>query len=182
MLSRHVLRGSPRQSRRPQKALPAGSGGRSSAPSPVTMRTPAVVGPPLLGRNAPARRSDDALFGETLDVAAGIAEKPRQDMNVVLAVAWRAAIDGAADVRGRRAELHRQLRDRPGADLRARDLGQPFEMRELGIVIAAVLRRLADPGGNASGLQGRHACSRVLPDRPGADCRVEVVLVSETGG
>src|SRR6185437_7111049 len=98
-------------------------------------------------------RSDYALLGEAFDVALGIAEQPGEDVLVVFAIAGRAAIEGTADMGGSGAELHRQFRNRPGSDLRSCHFRQPMKMRKLRIVVAAILRRLADAGGNRRRLQ-----------------------------
>src|SRR5262249_18512153 len=95
---------------------------------------------------AAACSSDDALLGEALDLAWAAAEQFGQHIHVVLAVARRAAIDRAADVGRGFAQLHRDLVDRPGADLRAGDLGQPFEVAELRVGVDPVFRVLADAG------------------------------------
>src|SRR5262249_52957168 len=121
--------------------------------------------------------SDDALLGEPLDLARGAAEQLGEHIYVILAVAWRAAVDRAADIGRGPAELHRDLVDRPGADLGAGDLGQPFEMAELRVVIDAVLGVLAHPGGNAGFLQLHHAVIAILGRGPRFDRGVERVLV-----
>src|SRR5262252_6936976 len=87
--------------------------------------------------------SNNAFFGKLLDFARASAEQLGQHPHIVLAVAGRTAIGRAADIGRRLAELHRQLVDRPGADLRAGDFRQPFEMPQLGVGVDAVLGILA---------------------------------------
>src|SRR4051794_35427637 len=91
-------------------------------------------------------RLDDPLLGEAFDVAWAAAEQFGQDVHIVLAVAGCAAIDRAADIGWGLAELHRDFVDRPGADLGASNLGQPFEMAELRVGLDPVLGVLADAG------------------------------------
>src|SRR3984893_1119842 len=92
------------------------------------------------------RTSDDALLGHPLDFARGSAEQLGQHPHIVLAIAGRAAIGRTADIGRGPAQLHRQLIDRPSADLGAGDFGQPFEVLELRVGVNAVLGVLAHPG------------------------------------
>ena len=88
--------------------------------------------------------SDHPLLRQPLDVGMRHAQQFGQQPGIVLAVAGRAAIDRAADIGRRAGQFHRQLIDRPGADLGAGDFGQPFQMAQLRIVVAAVFGVLAD--------------------------------------
>src|SRR6476660_4815110 len=72
---------------------------------------------------ARAELLDDAFLGQPLDLARAAAEQFGQDVHIVLAIAWRAAVYRAADIGRGFAELHRDFVDRPGADLRAGDFG-----------------------------------------------------------
>lgn len=151
---------------------------RSPALAPPSSETEAVAAENARAAASKFRRaSDHALLGEALDVAPGIAEKLGENMDVVFAVTRRARVDRPADMSWRRAELHPQFRDRPCADLRSRDFRQPIEMSELRVVVASIFRRLADAGGNARGLQRRHAGARLVGSGPGADNRIELVLM-----
>src|SRR5215472_11883736 len=106
--------------------------------------------------------SDDAFLGELLDFARRAAEQFGQHPQIVLAIARRAAVDRTADIGGGLAELHRDLVDRPGADLGAGDLGQPLEVTKLGVGVDAILGVLAYPGGYPGALQLHHAVPAVL--------------------
>src|SRR4029077_4419507 len=133
---------------------------------------------------APLRRyraSDDALFGEPLDLAGAAAEQLGQDPQIVLAVARRAAVDRAADIGRGLAELHRDLVDRPGTDLGAGDLGEPFQVAQLRVGVDAVLGVLAHAGRHPGLLQFHHAVVAVLGLRPGLDRSVERILVLQAG-
>jgi hypothetical protein len=83
------------------------------------------------------------------------------DVLVVLAVARGAAVDAAARESGALAELDRHLGDRPAADLGAGHLGQPFEVGQLRIVIAAILRKHV---GRVSGALTRHLDTSEVAD------------------
>src|SRR6202040_2790796 len=95
------------------------------------------------------RRSEHPFRRQLGDLAFRHPQELAVDILVVLAVARRAAVDAAAREGGALAEFDRHLGDRPAADLAAGHLGEPREVRELGIVIAAILGRLADPGRHA---------------------------------
>src|SRR5205823_2263141 len=86
---------------------------------------------------------DDAFLGQPLDLARGASEQFGQHVHIVLAVARRAAVYRAADIGRGLRHFHRYFIDRPGADLRAGDFGQSFEMTVLRFVIPAVLARAA---------------------------------------
>src|SRR6266851_8036298 len=143
---------------------PQGADGREKparGPAPWTTMSPLLPSGTQSGgygpRDSPNRKSDDALLGEALHVVARAAEQLGQHPLVVFAIARRAAVGRAADIGRRGAELHRQFIDRPGADLGAGDLGQPFQVAELRIAVNAVLRVLAHAGRHAGALQFHHA-------------------------
>jgi len=85
------------------------------------------------------RRSEHPFRRQVRDRAFGHPQELAIDLLVVLAIARRAAVDAAAREGGALAEFDRHLGDRPAADLAAGHLGQPREVGELWIVIAAIL-------------------------------------------
>src|SRR5439155_25446245 len=123
--------------------------------------------------------SDDTLLGEPFHLAWRTAEQLGQYPHIILAIARRAAIGRAAAIGMGLAELHLPLIDRPGADLGAGDLGQPFEVPQLRVGADAVLGILAYPGRHAGALQFHHAVVTVLGAGPCLDGGVERVLMLE---
>src|SRR6476619_5582964 len=107
----------------------------------------------LVGVFRVVRSSDHAVGGELGDGARAHAKEFAEHPLVVLAVARRAAIDDPGDGRRCLAQLERHLGDRPAADLRPGDLGQPAEVRQLGVTVTAVGRRLAHATGDAGRLE-----------------------------
>src|SRR5947208_9738536 len=95
---------------------------------------------------APAELLDDAFLGQPLDLARGASEQFGQHVHIVLAIARRAAVYRAADIGRGLRHFHRYFVDRPGADLRTGDFGEPFEMTELRVVIDPVIGILANTG------------------------------------
>ena len=59
-----------------------------------------------------ACESADLCRRQSFDLGIGGAQQIAQDINIVLAIAWRASIDRHADIVGRRTQLHWDFRDR----------------------------------------------------------------------
>src|SRR5579871_1401318 len=130
--------------------MPASIASSAGAPSD-SMR--AVVGTPSVPSLLVTRIiSDNAFLSQLLDIRFAHTKHLGQQPFIVLAVAGRAAIDRTADIGGCARELHRQFIHRPGADFRAGDFGEPFQMPQLRIVIAAVFGILAHAGWDAGTL------------------------------
>src|SRR5438874_13595380 len=129
---------------------------------------------------APAELLDDAFLGQPLDLARCASEQFGPHVHIVLAIARRAAVYRAADIGRGLRHFHRYFVDRPGADLGAGHLGEPFEMTELRVVIDPVLGILANAGRDAGLLQFHHAVVAVFGAGPGLDCGIERILVLQT--
>src|SRR3954470_15614937 len=137
---------------------------------------------PIVARSTAASTDalDDALLGQPLDLARGASEQFGQHVHIVLAIARRAAVYRAADIGRGLRHFHRYFVDRPGADLGAGHLGEPFEMTELRVVIDPVLGILANAGRDAGLLQFHHAVVAVFGAGPGLDRGIERILVLQT--
>ena len=122
-------------------------------------------------------RSDHALFGQRLDLLGRHPQQLAVHVVVVLTIAGRAPVEATPNVGWTFAHLDGYLRHRPAADLRARHLRQPVERRQLRVVVAAVLSRLADPRRHASLLQAEHRLIALQGLRPSSDHGIEGVLV-----
>src|SRR5215475_11918481 len=97
--------------------------------------------------------SDHAFFSQRLNLLGRHPQQLAIYVVVVLAIAGRTPVEAAPDVSRALAHLDGHLGHGPAADLRARYLCQPVERRQLGVMVAAVLGRLADPSRHASLLQ-----------------------------